>query len=85
MKLLVVSPKNRTVYNFRGELISSIVSLGHEVTVTGPDKTDEDKIKSLGAKFVDIPLDKDSINPIKDIKYARALKKLIKEKIVYFS
>ncbi len=80
MKILVISPKNRTVYNFRGELISSIISLGHEVIVTGPNKTDEEKIRALGAEFVDIPLDKDSVNPIKDIKYARALKKLIKEK-----
>ncbi len=79
MKLLVISPKNRTVYNFRGELISSIVSFGHDVTVTGPDRTDEEKIKSLGAKFIDIPLDKDSINPLKDIKYANSLKKLIKD------
>lgn len=79
MKILIISPKNRTVYNFRGELVSSIVSSGHSVVVTGPDKNDEEKILSLGASFVDIPLDKNSINPFLDIKYARALKKLIKE------
>lgn len=79
MKILVISPKNRTVYNFRGELISSIISLGHEVTVTGPDKKDEDRIRELGAKFIDIPLDKNSVNPFKDIKYAKALKKVMKD------
>ena len=44
MKVLVVSLKNRTVYNFRGDLIKEIISKGHEVIVAGPDKIDVEKI-----------------------------------------
>ena len=56
MKFVLLSPKNRTVYNFRGDLIREIISKGHEVVVTGPDQTDVDKIKALGARFVENPM-----------------------------
>ena len=58
MKFLLISPKNRTVYNFRGDLIKSIIAKGYEVVVTGPDQTDVEKIEELGAKFVEIPMNK---------------------------
>ena len=48
MKFLLISPKNRTVYNFRGDLIRAIIAKGYEVVVTGPDRTDVDRIEALG-------------------------------------
>lgn len=56
MKFVLLSPKNRTVYNFRGDLIREIISKGYEVVVTGPDQTDVDKIEALGARFVENPM-----------------------------
>ena len=47
MKFVLISPKNRTVYNFRGDLIKEIIGKGYEVVVTGPDRTDVDKIEAL--------------------------------------
>ena len=40
MKFILLSPKNRTAYNFRGDFIKELVSNGYEVVVTGPDYTD---------------------------------------------
>ncbi|MDO4314604.1 MAG: glycosyltransferase family 4 protein [Oscillospiraceae bacterium] len=77
MKFLLVSPKNRTVYNFRGDLIKEIVKKGYEVIVTGPDWTDVEKIEALGAKFAQIPMDKTGTNVISDLKYCRTLYQLI--------
>jgi glycosyltransferase involved in cell wall biosynthesis len=79
MKLILVSPKNRTVYNFRGELVQRIVASGNEVVVTGPNRIDVDKIEALGARFVEIPMNKNGVNPLSDIKYYRALKALMKK------
>ncbi len=79
MKIVVVSPKNRTVYNFRGDLILEIIARGHEVIVTGPDQTDVEKIKALGATFVEIPMKKNGLNPIQDLQYQTALFKLFKK------
>ena len=78
MKFLLISPKNRTVYNFRGELIKLIVSKGYEVIVTGPDMTDVDLIEALGARFVELPIDKNGTNVSEDLRYYRALKALMR-------
>lgn len=78
MKFILVSPKNRTSYNFRGDLIKKIISAGYEVIVTGPNRDNVDKIEELGARFVEIPMNKNGVNPIHDIQYLRALKKLFR-------
>jgi len=78
-KMIIISPKNRTVYNFRGDLIKKIINYGYKVIVVGPDLIDVDKIEELGAEFRLIPLSKSGVNPIKDIKYYKKLKKLFKE------
>ncbi len=81
MKFILISPKNRTAYNFRGDLIQKIQSCGYEVVVTGPNRDNVDKITALGARFVEIPVEKNGINPLEDLGYQRALYRLfIKEK-----
>ena len=79
MKFILVSPKNRTAYNFRGDLIKKIISCGYQVVVTGPNRDNVEKIEELGARFVEIPMNKNGVNPVHDIKYRLALKKLFKK------
>jgi glycosyltransferase involved in cell wall biosynthesis len=69
MKFILISPKNRTVYNFRGELIKEIISKGYEVIATGPNKDGLDKIEELEVRFEHIPLNKTGINLLADFKY----------------
>lgn len=78
MKFILISPKNRTVYNFRGELIREIVGRGYEVVVTGPDRTDVDKIAELGARFVEIPMNKTGTSVAGDVRYCLALWRLFR-------
>ena len=78
-KFILISPKNRTVYNFRGDLIKEIVKRGYEVVVTGPDRTDVDKIEALGARFVEIPMNKTGTSILADWRYCQALTKLFKQ------
>ena len=77
MKFVLISPKNRTAYNFRGDLIKLIISKGYEVIVTGPNRENVEKIEALGARFVEIPMNKNGLNPIKDMEYQKALKELL--------
>ena len=74
---VLISPKNRTVYNFRGDLIRSIIERGYDVLVVGPNREDIDKILKLGVKFVEIPMHKNGINPIADLKYLWHLTKVL--------
>ncbi len=79
MKVVVISPKNRTVYNFRGELIREIIAKGHEVIVTGPNRDNLEKIEALGAQFVEIPMNKNGVNPFADAAYFWKLRCLFKK------
>lgn len=78
MKFILISPKNRTSYNFRGDLIKKIIASGYDVVVTGPNRDNVEKIEELGARFVEIPMNKNGVNPLHDIKYLLALKNLFK-------
>lgn len=79
MKILVISPKNKTVFNFRGDLIRDMIARGNEVVVIGPNKDYIDDIMSLGvSEFVEIPLVKDNTSIKGDMAYLNALKALIK-------
>ena len=78
MKFLLISPKNRTVYNFRGDLVRELIRRGYEVLVTGPDQTDVERIRELGAVFYEIPMNKTGTNPLADLRYCMALYRLIK-------
>lgn len=78
MKFILVSPKNRTAYNFRGDLIKRIIESGYEVIVTGPNRDNVEKIEALGARFAEIPMNKNGTNPMKDLAYQRALEALFR-------
>lgn len=69
MKFMLVSPKNRTTYNFRGELLEELVERGWDVVVTGPNKDDIEKIEELGVRFELVPLDKTGLNVFSDLAY----------------
>lgn len=79
MKILIVSPKNKTVFNFRGDLIKDMIASGHEVLVTGPNQEFVDDIYALGvSKFIEVPLVKDNTSIRGDLAYLKHLKSIIK-------
>lgn len=77
-KFLLISPKNRTVYNFRGDLLRSITARGYDVIVTGPNQDNIADIHALGVRFVEIKMDKNGLNPIADLQYIGSLFALMK-------
>lgn len=78
MKFVLISPKNRTVYNFRGDLIKDIIEKGYEVVVIGPDMTDVEKIEALGARFIEIPMNKTGTSITADLRYFNRMYSIIK-------
>lgn len=78
MKFMLISPKNRTVYNFRGDLLKEIKEKGYEITVTGPNQDNIEKILEMGVKFKQIPLDKNSMGILDNIRYYKKLKETFK-------
>ena len=80
MKILVVSPKNKTVFNFRGDIIKDMIAKGNEVYVTGPNKEFVEDIMALGVKeFIEVPLVKDNTSISGDLAYLKKLREVIKK------
>ncbi len=79
MKIMVISPKNKTVFNFRGDLIKAFIKKGYEVVVTGPNTDFLEDIETLGASFVEVPFVKDNVGIIGDLKYCKMLCDVIKK------
>lgn len=79
MKFILLSPRSRSVYDFRGDMIKEIISLGHDVIVTGPDEEYLDKIKELGVRYEKIPFENNEVNIMKDIKYTFHLYKFLRK------
>lgn len=80
MKILVVSAKNKTVFNFRGDLIRDMIAHGNEVYVTGPNKDFIDDVMALGVKkFIEVPSVKDNTSVKNDLNYLSQLKKVVKK------
>lgn len=77
-KFILVSPKNRSAYNFRGDLIKEIQKKGYDVVVTGPDREGVDRIEALGARFIEVPVNKNGLNPFADIAYCLSLRGIMR-------
>lgn len=82
MKLMFVANKLWDVYIFRGGVIKSLVEAGNEVIIVAPDDGRVDIKKELGARVIDIDVDKRGINPIKDLKMMIELYKIYKKERV---
>lgn len=54
-----------------------MIKLGHNVFVTGPDNENITKIQKLGVNFIEVPLDKQGLNILSDLKYMKSLKKIM--------
>lgn len=80
MKILIISPRNKTVFNFRGDLIKDMIARGNEVYVVGPNREFVDDVLALGVKeFIEVALVKDNTSVSGDFKYLRKLVKVMKE------
>lgn len=81
MRIIVVAPKNKTVFNFRGDLIKDMIAKGNEVMVVGPNKDYLDDIMALGvSEFIEVPFVKDNTSVFGDLDYLKQLKKVFKDK-----
>lgn len=79
MKILILANNDIGIYKFRKELIEKLISLGHEVYISLPYGEFVPLLKQIGCKFVDTPIDRRGVNPLKDLKLFLLYKKIIKK------
>lgn len=78
--IVVLSNHHAWTYNLRSEILEALVNDGNRVIVVVGYGNRIDDIKALGCEFIDIPIDRHGINPIKELnlikKYHSVLKSI---------
>lgn len=67
-KILILANNDVGLYNFRKELLEKLLGEKYEIYISLPYGERVEKLKKLGCKFIDTPIDRRGINPIKDLK-----------------
>ncbi len=78
MKVLILANADSGLYRFRLELLQTLISNGHEVTIALPDGPYIPRLVALGCRFIDTPIDRRGTNPVKELglffKYRRIIR-----------
>lgn len=79
-KVAIVGNQAFSMINFRGPLIAELVARGHQVFALAPDydKNEELAISGLGAIPVHFSLDRNGMNPIRDVADVLKLARLLR-------
>lgn len=81
MNILVLANNDVGLYQFRKELLSTLLANGHKVTISLPCGDLVPSLEALGCSFIDTPVDRRGVNPITDLKlFFRYVSILRKEK-----
>lgn len=66
MKQLIIANNDIGLYQFRRELIAALLEK-HQVAISLPDGDMVRPLEEMGCRFLDTPLDRRGINPVKDL------------------
>ena len=77
-KLLLLSNHHAYTYNFRKEIIQSLLNDGYNVTVVAPYGDKIELLKDMGCDYVDLPLDRRGMNLKNDIQLMYRYYKIVR-------
>lgn len=78
-RILLIANEYTTIVHFRMELISRLISEGHIVAVAIPNHERNAEIKALGCEIIELPINRKSTNPVKDLKIAIRIRQILRE------
>ncbi len=78
-RVLIAINFDEGLYNFRKELVESLVERGHEVHLAMPYGEYTDRLVKMGCIFHDVPLNRRGTNPLQEIRLLGAYRKILKE------
>lgn len=82
MKIMVFAGLSKSILLFNRDLVISMIAKGNEVICVGPEDDCASEFTSIGAKFIQVPFNRYSTNPLTGLKVISAIKKIIKEEKV---
>lgn len=78
-KIVIIANNSSGLYDFRGMLMSELISRGDTVIALTPFNNRVDELKELGVQLIETPINRRGINPTEDFKLLRNYKKVLKE------
>jgi glycosyltransferase involved in cell wall biosynthesis len=78
LKILLFANTDWYLYNFRKKLALSLCESGHEVILVSPRGQYSDIFVSLGLRWQELPMDRSSLNPIKELRSVLRLRRIVK-------
>ena len=88
-RVLILSNHSFMLWQFRRELIASMIASDMEVTVGVPFGEHVDDFRDLGCKMINIPVDRRGINPVRDLsllrQYLQILRSMKPDMVVTYS
>ena len=79
LKIAFVSNNAWSIYNFRIDIVKTLIADGHEIIIITPHNSYVDNIIAIGCTHIAIDFDNKTINPVSDLKLLLNLKKLYKQ------
>lgn len=79
MKILILANHGIGLYNFRKELIETLINKGHSIVISCPWHDKLLYFQTIGCEIITTHVDRRGMNPIKDIKLIHEYKKIMKE------
>ena len=78
-KILILSNHFITLYNFRRELITRLISHGHKVYISMPEDERNEYFAQLGCEIIVTPMSRRGMNPAQDISLLHRYKRIMRE------
>ena len=82
MKVVLFANTEWYLYNFRRSLASALRDAGHEVLLLSPPGPYGEKLRSLGFRWLPAPMERRSLNPLRELALVNWLRGLIREEQV---
>ena len=78
-KILILANIDMGLYNFRKELLQTLIAQGNEVYISLPMGPRVKDMEEMGCKFIETPVDRRGMNPIADLKLFFGYRKILKQ------
>lgn len=78
-KILIIVNHDVVIYNFRKELVESLLYKGHEVIISSPYGERIDDLVAMGCEYIESSIDRHGMKPINEFKLLNHYKKLMRD------
>lgn len=76
-RVLILVNHDIVIYNFRRELVESLLSKDYEIYISSPYGDQIEKLIDMGAKYIQTNVDRRGLNPFRDLKLLLKYRKII--------